>query len=59
MEARIYVTPLMCLPYTYWQMWMEMVVRQRLPLAERAVNDASAQAELNIVQPDAPPRYVG
>jgi hypothetical protein len=34
-------------------------VRQRLPLAERAVNDASAQAELNIVQPDAPPRYVG
>jgi hypothetical protein len=53
----MYVTPLMCLPYTCWQMWMEMVVRQRLAL-ER-VNDASAQAELSIVQPDAPPRYVG
>ena len=59
MEARIYISPVMLLPYMYWRRWMQMVVAQWLPLAERAVNDASAHAELNVVQPDAPARYVG
>ena len=55
----MFISPVMLLPYMCWRRWMEMVVAQRLPLSERAVNDASAQAELNVVQPDAPARYVG
>ena len=35
----------------------DALVAQCLPLAERA--EASAHAELNVVQPDAPARYVG
>ena len=57
LEARMFISPVMLLPYMCWRRWVEMVVAQWLPLSERA--DASAQAELNVVQPDAPARYVG
>lgn len=59
MEARMLISPVMLLPYMYWRRWMQMVVAQCLPLAEPPGNEASARAELNEGQPDAPARYVG
>jgi hypothetical protein len=53
------ISPVMLLPYMYWRRWMQMVVAQCLPLAEPPGNEASARAELNEGQPDAPARYVG
>ena len=55
----MFVSPLVLLPYMYWRRWTEMVVAPWLPFAKRVVNDASAQANLNVAQPDAPARYVG
>ena len=55
----MFISPLMLLPYMYWRRWMETVVAQCLPLTERALNEASAQAEPNVGQTDAPARYVG
>ena len=55
----MFISPVMLLPYMYWRRWMQMVVAQCLPLAEAGGNEALAQAQPNVGQPDAPARYVG
>jgi hypothetical protein len=60
MEARMFVSPMMLLllPYVYWKMWMDIMVRPSLSAAQHTMNDV-AEAGLDAVTPQMPAGYVG
>jgi len=58
MEARMFVSPIMMLPYLYWKMWMDIVMRLPLSAAQRTVNDV-AEAGLDATTPQTITGYVG